>query len=534
MGLASSQARLLSLTVRQHTIENRAQYLQAQKLRLSNESDLVYQKYVNALDATKLETRTYDKDGKVHWIDGSFNNLTKYTDDNKANGNVYYVQDINDGLLYQPKKVCDAYNNAGGDLYKFLDNVGVFYIKDVHTPEYINAQEQLNIDIKNGWNKPPYTAYFREQYSLLCSEIQNPPKTDTYRSAESINTIVSNCENSNTADVYLSTNNTQLTEMKGHLKKLKTTPYYTGDNKTIIDYCLNFNVAEIFDNPDNVDSLNVYNYDKKTYIAYSKSNENAKEDASNRQTVDDQFKLSMLLNGGNYKLNNGTEKSIYDEGTQNLLNNFTGLKNATIGDALKTLAENIKDAEDENSSNAVRTQLENLLTTFNTDITTAELAMHNYQLYREHLATFNAQSKETHTEYINKEDGLYYERMFYAIQSAGGCKEISDENAKSATWVGSMIKNAQVVLGVYNENDKDLDTITPSSNTGLREISNDNEIAKADSEYEASLNDINAKETKYQTQLNQLEEERNAIQTEIESLKKIAKENIESTFKTFT
>lgn len=533
MGLASSQARLLSLTVRQHTIENRAQYLQAQKLRLSNESDLVYQKYINALDATKLETRTYDKDGKVHWIDGSFNNLTKYTSDDKANGNVYYVQDINDGLLYQPKKVCDAYNDAAGDIFKFFDNVGVHYIKDAHTPEYVNAQEQLQLDIDKGWNKPPYTEYFRDEFSNLNGKLKNPPQTDTYRVADSIYSIASGCKNTNTSGVYLSTNNTQLQELKYRLNDIKGTPYYTGDVKTIVDYCNDFNINKIFDNPENINSLVVSNYDNKTYISYNKTTEDAKT-TEEKKVIDDQYKLSMLLNGGSYKIDNGNAEKIYTDSIQSLMNNYTQTENATMGDTLIKLAQNIMDAELEKSRTQVQQDLVNLLGTFNTDYATAEESLANYQTYKEHLAEFNAQSKETHTEYINQEEGLYYERMFYAIQSAGGCKEISDENAKSATWVGSMIKNAQVVLGVYNENDKDLDTITPSSNTGLREISNDNEITKADSEYEASLQDINSKETKYQTQLNQLEEERNAIQTEIESLKKIAKENIESTFKTFT
>jgi len=59
-------------------------------------------------------------------------------------------------------------------------------------------------------------------------------------------------------------------------------------------------------------------------------------------------------------------------------------------------------------------------------------------------------------------------------------------------------------------------------------------IAQADIEYETALEAINSKDTKYSTELNQLEEERDAIQMQIESLKKIAKENIERTFKVFS
>ncbi len=61
MGMSSSQARLLSLTARQHDVEWRAQRLQADKLRLANDSDRVYNTYLAALSATKIQTRIYDE-----------------------------------------------------------------------------------------------------------------------------------------------------------------------------------------------------------------------------------------------------------------------------------------------------------------------------------------------------------------------------------------------------------------------------------------------------------------------------------------
>lgn len=534
MGLASSQARLLSLTVRQHTIENRAQYLQAQKLRLANDSDTAYEKYINALDATSLQTKTFDSDGKVHWIDGSFNNLSKYTHDDKANGNVYFVQDVNDGLLYQPKKICDAYNAAGDDIFKFFDQVGVYYIKDVHTDEYINALDQLNQDIENGWNVIPYSKSFMDEYTRLKGEINTPVESDIYRSADFIQTIALSCKNSNSSNVYISTNNSQLIELNNYLDNIKNTTYYTGETKQIIDYCLSFNINSIFDNPNNVESLTaVNNTGEKLYLSYNKTTEEGK-DEEDRQTVGDKFKLTMLLNGGSYKLNNGALTNIYNESTQSLVNSYTNTENATIGDALLELATKIMDSEANISIANSQNELNTLLTNNNLDCATVEETLDNYQKYREHLANFNSQDSSTHTEYINPDEGGYYEQIFNAIKSAGGCKEISDENAKSATWVNNMIKNAQVVLGVYNSETQEFDNITASSNTGLREVSNDHDIEVADSEYETTLEAITSKENKFQTELNQLEEERSAIQTEIESLKQIAKDNIESTFKTFT
>ena len=79
MGLAASQVRLLSLTSRQHSIEGEAHRLQANKLRLSNDSDTAYMKYLNALDDTFLKTRQVKNDtGAASWIDASINNLLRY------------------------------------------------------------------------------------------------------------------------------------------------------------------------------------------------------------------------------------------------------------------------------------------------------------------------------------------------------------------------------------------------------------------------------------------------------------------------
>ncbi len=71
MGMSSSQARLLSLTARQHDVEWRAQKLQAEKLQLANDSDRVYNTYLNALNSTKIQTRVYDEYNGDTFVDAS-------------------------------------------------------------------------------------------------------------------------------------------------------------------------------------------------------------------------------------------------------------------------------------------------------------------------------------------------------------------------------------------------------------------------------------------------------------------------------
>lgn len=75
MGLAASQVRLLSLTARQHTVEYEAQRIEAQKLALANESDQVYNTYLEALDATKVQYKVVGNDGSTNYNDATFTNL---------------------------------------------------------------------------------------------------------------------------------------------------------------------------------------------------------------------------------------------------------------------------------------------------------------------------------------------------------------------------------------------------------------------------------------------------------------------------
>lgn len=75
MGLASSQARLLTLTARQHSVEYAAQRIEAQKLQLANESDQVYNTYLERLDASKVQYRRVESDGSIAYDDATFGKL---------------------------------------------------------------------------------------------------------------------------------------------------------------------------------------------------------------------------------------------------------------------------------------------------------------------------------------------------------------------------------------------------------------------------------------------------------------------------
>lgn len=115
MGLAATQVRLLQLTSRQHRVEYQAQRIQAQKLQLSNESDMVYNKYMTALDSKKIQYRYIDTDGSVLYYDATFENLFGLNDStNKYAADQYLFEIVNGdhaGQFLIPSEITNKFND---------------------------------------------------------------------------------------------------------------------------------------------------------------------------------------------------------------------------------------------------------------------------------------------------------------------------------------------------------------------------------------------------------------------------------------
>ena len=73
-----------------------------------------------------------------------------------------------------------------------------------------------------------------------------------------------------------------------------------------------------------------------------------------------------------------------------------------------------------------------------------------------------------------------------------------------------------------------------ATNTNLQEVTDSSELKKAEAKYEADMKKIDMKDRKYDSDIAALETERNAIKQEMETLKSVAKENVERTFKLFS
>lgn len=105
MGMAASQARLLTITARMHDVEYQAQSIQNAKVQLATKSDEVYQDYLEALDATTLTV----KDSNGNTISANFNNLWgRNAVDTVINK--YAIQDEHGNLIVS-EDIKEAYDN---------------------------------------------------------------------------------------------------------------------------------------------------------------------------------------------------------------------------------------------------------------------------------------------------------------------------------------------------------------------------------------------------------------------------------------
>lgn len=116
MGMSASQARLLSLTSRLHDVELKAQNLEAQKIALATQKDEVYERYCDALDATKIQVAFRGDDAKKNFVDANFTSVCTYQEDRFRD---YAIRDNKSGKLIVSAEMKENYDKYSQDKYSF-------------------------------------------------------------------------------------------------------------------------------------------------------------------------------------------------------------------------------------------------------------------------------------------------------------------------------------------------------------------------------------------------------------------------------
>ena len=130
MGMAASQARLLTLTSRLHDIEYKAHNIESQKIALATQKDELYQKYCDALDATKIQVAFNNGDGTRKFIDANFSTVCGY-DANRFQQ--YSLTNTRTGKVIVDEHTAEIYDSFDRDKYAF-------------------AMAMLGLDCNFGWS----------------------------------------------------------------------------------------------------------------------------------------------------------------------------------------------------------------------------------------------------------------------------------------------------------------------------------------------------------------------------------------------
>lgn len=573
MGLASSQARLLTLTSRQHSVEGEAQRIMANKMRLANDSDRVYQKYLNALDETLIKTRQTNASGQNVWIDASVNNLLRYNASEDTSGTVFYVQNMKDGSLYLPAELGQAYDESA-DEYEFASKFGVNYTRVDHNEDILKTYNKM---VNLGYNT--LLGPTPEDADVILAEFANKVNDDQAKKTIAA-MMLTQLPSANTNGVYelsrfLDTNaRSFITALDNIIQSRLYEDAYTPQERALINAAMSLAMGAV--SPDYPQATTVetpytyyvtgsdgYPYPKdgkmvtKTTYALKdlkvivNTSAGAKDYSVKSGSQFDNFDLiNMMLNGGTryvsatktvsvtYAQDDTTHSpssttSLYEESkdiyttvqtygstAKSILNNYNSSM-TTYGEALRKI---FQDASTIDSLSQKYLDSKGLTTD---DI-------NNYKKYLNAKADYDSYFPDIEMVPDNKVASQYYREIYNAIKSAGGWTEASDTSAKSASWVTNMVKSNQVILTTWDAQNSMLSKTADSLHYNLREISNQNKIEVASQEYEEELATINDKDSKLDTRLEKLETEREAIEYQIKAMKDVAEQNVSTTFKVFT
>ena len=178
MGLAASQARLLTITARLADNELRSQTINNAKMRLATQSSQASENYVNALNNATMKFTNYALDGESQVQNLTFNALTAYSSYNNQYGLIN-----SSGQLLVSESEAALFEKSAGNLDAYLQYHGLNY----ETTYYENVGNITNegyIEPFNFITVEDMKTYF-EQYDSY----ENSQEVEKYNNA--YNTYIS-------------------------------------------------------------------------------------------------------------------------------------------------------------------------------------------------------------------------------------------------------------------------------------------------------------------------------------------------------
>lgn len=485
MGMAASQARLLSITARLTNNENSGQSISYAKQRLSDQTQQITAEYNEALETTKLTVLTGFNGADATYTDISYTLMTG--PEMAANTKQYVVTDTK-GKVLVTKNIALAYQKANGNYNQFLANVASYSQVDItaqktykDVKDRTEEQKKTEQQIHEAWDKYFATIGVNlgdNEHDFGFSFTETVDENGGYAIGQGYvgyARIEKNADGSNKYEQAVDSNKNKIYQQKtdenGNLVYEKDADGNDDKSKPVYD-----TTKPVYDT-----SKPVYAKDKGGNKIYDPINYEGTSDEQREL-----FDYAMAITEAYLRNNSGGQDKNY-----NLQYNQDLLKTANNAD-----------------NKSMLTYYKNIFT---------KMQSSGYFTYTDTPA--DAVKDPEHFKYSSKGTG-----------TAGN---VEKSPLKDNTVFEAALRDGSLRLEYYSTTSKSFKTTTISEDNCIQEVADERAIAKAESKYNQDMQDLENKDKKLDLELKKLDTEHSALQTEYESVKNVVDKNVQNSFKTF-
>lgn len=477
MGMAASQARLLSITARLSNNEMEQQSIAYSKQRLSDSSQQINDAYLDALSKTKYQVLTGYNNSEACYADLTYNQITGLN--TVACGKQYLVKD-KEGKVLVSSAVAKQFQETNGDFNRFLNGLG-YTQADID----VKKREESEKAIHEAWDRY-LSSVGKSIYDMDGQHVLDFDYTsfsnksfDGYPTYESAYTAD---DNGKTINLFKDSN--------GYYKErytLEAREITNADGKIerIVGYQLD---DETFNEVKDV----TYNAESKKFIYNNLEGETVEADAlyadPNEELISEDYRNYLTPAGGdNYTTEGGTT---YKVTKQTKALNYEGTTNAQR--ELYDYAESLTEAYYNNSV-----------------------------------------SHSTTTLKYDAETVNYYKNIFNEMRTRGYTTTENETNLKDSEWFVKQLKAGALTLAFYSTSEKAFIGTTLDDDESIAEREDSSSMNIAEQVYQNNMDKLQRQDKQFDLQLNKLESEHNALQTEYDAVNKVIKNNVEKSFNIF-
>ncbi len=507
MGMAASQARLLSITARLSNNEMEQQSVAHSKQRLADNSEQANNEYLDALNKTKFQVLTGYNGSQATYADLTYAAITGNS--TVACGKQYIVKSKK-GQILVSETVAEAFEKYNGDYNRFLSRMGYTQtnidLSDKKAAEAAihEAWDRYLVSVGKGiydvnGNTSENVANYEGQHILgfgFTSFHDGP--FDGYATYNT--TTGTNATNSSAPKVSL------MQDAKGYYnERVVVETAQDKDGNYIVGYKTpGLNGKDVFNRLDNV------TYDKET-STFTYKNEQGEEIKSTLLYVDASDN-SIDTEKKNYFVKNEATGFYYSAGHQAYaLHSHDHALNF----------EGANQAQRELYDYAL-----SLTASYYDSLSTQELK-YDAQTVAYYKNIFNEMRTCGYTTL--KES--FSQKL--ATTTAGDGMSSENKIFNDSNWMVNQLKAGNLTLSYFSVAEKAFISTTMDDDESIVEREDSSAIKIAEQVYKKHMDRIERQDKQFDLELTKLESEHNALQTEYDSVKKVISQNVEKSFNTF-